>query len=90
MDSVLKASYIRLKRARAHFSSSNIPFFPPPKCLISVWSRQYISAKLVLWLFEALLLSVGISGSQTVTRAHNREKKELVWRLLPEDEAELH
>lgn len=43
--------------------------------LIFVQSRQCIYTAIHLQLFEALLLSVGISGSQTVTSAHSREKK---------------
>lgn len=31
-----------------------------------------------LQLFEVFLLSVGISGSQTVTSAHSREKKDRI------------
>lgn len=54
----------------------NIEFFS--KCLISDWSRQCTHTPLDRGLFEALLLSVGISGSQTVTSAHSREKKDRI------------
>lgn len=56
---------------------SNIRFFS--KYLISAWSRQYISAELVLQLFEALLLSVGISGESNCYKCSQQEKERQNW-----------
>ena len=56
---------------------TNIQFFS--KYLISVWSRQYIIAKLALQLFEALLLSVGISGESNCYKCSQQERERQNW-----------
>lgn len=69
---------VHLKHVEAYFMSySNIQFFS--KGLISVQSRQYIRTKLALQLFEALLLSVGISGESNCYKCSQQEKERQDW-----------
>ena len=47
--------------------------------MISVSIRQYTSAKLALQLFEALLLSVGISGESNCYKCSQQERERQNW-----------
>lgn len=64
-----------MPRLTPHLSC--IQFFS--KRLISVWSRQYVRAKLALQLFEALLLSVGISRESNCYKCSQQGKERQNW-----------
>ena len=76
-DSVRSQFIFTLNMSKSSLQSSSIQFFS--KYLISVRSRQYTSAKHALQLFEALLLSVGISGESNCYKCSQRERRRQNW-----------